>query len=232
MKHWSLPKQYWSESIGDSSTLLSPRENQIAARSWRGWVGNLGTMHQNLYLTNFLPEASFGLRVLSLPASVCVSVHPCINHELVRLITRHPFKLGSPNLHHRCKRPWLRSLLFWGVIDLDILSRWSQLVGPWEIFIHLLISDFQANSNDWWPRYLLWNCPQMIVTGPWWWKINFASGNGLVPPGSKPLPWLLMTWWYKEPGYHRYGINPSPSGQNGCHFSRWHFQMNFLEWKW
>ena len=123
MKHWSLPKQYWSESIGDSSTLLSPRENQMAARSWRGWVGNLGTMHQNLYLTNFLPEASFGLRVLSLPASVCVFVRPCINHELVRPITHHPFKLGSPNLDHRCKRPWLRSLLFWGVIDLDILSR-------------------------------------------------------------------------------------------------------------
>ena len=72
----------------------------------------------------FLPEASFGLRVLSLPASVCVSVRPsvrvCGNHLLVRAITRHPFKLGSPNLDHRCKRPWLRSLLFWGVIDLDL----------------------------------------------------------------------------------------------------------------
>ena len=68
----------------------------------------------------FLSEASFGLRVLSLPASVCVSVRPCVNHELVRAITHHPFKLGSPNLDHRCKRPWLRSLLFLGVIDLDI----------------------------------------------------------------------------------------------------------------
>ena len=27
---------------------------------------------------HFLPEASFGLRVLSLPASVCVSVRPCV----------------------------------------------------------------------------------------------------------------------------------------------------------
>ena len=47
---------------------------------------------------------------------LCVSL--CVNHLLVRAITRDPFKLGSPNLKHRCKRPWLRSLLFCGVIDL------------------------------------------------------------------------------------------------------------------
>ena len=52
--------------------------------------------------------------------SVCVSVCVCGNHMLVRAITHHPFELGSPNLDHRCKRPWLRSLLFWGVIDLDL----------------------------------------------------------------------------------------------------------------
>ena len=45
-------------------------------------------------------------------ACVCVSVSLCVNHLLVRAITRDPFKLGSPNLEHRCKRPWLRSLLF------------------------------------------------------------------------------------------------------------------------
>ena len=42
----------------------------------------------------FLPEARFGLRVLSLPACVCVCVCVCGNHELVRVITHHPFKLG------------------------------------------------------------------------------------------------------------------------------------------
>ena len=36
---------------------------------------------------------------------------------IVHTITRDPFNLGSPNLKHRCKRPWLISLLFWGVID-------------------------------------------------------------------------------------------------------------------
>ena len=69
-----------------------------------------------------LSEASFGLRVLSLPASVCVSVclYVCVNHEFVRAITLHPFKLESPNLKRRCKTPCLRSLLFCGVIDLDL----------------------------------------------------------------------------------------------------------------
>ena len=66
----------------------------------------------------FLPEASFGLRVLWLPACVCVRVS--INHEFVRAITHQPFKLGSPNLDQRCKRPWLIALLFCGMIDLDL----------------------------------------------------------------------------------------------------------------
>ena len=63
----------------------------------------------------FLPEASFGLRVLSLPASVRPSVT-----KFVRAITHYPFKLGAPNLDQRCKRPWLRSLLFCGTMDCDI----------------------------------------------------------------------------------------------------------------
>ena len=41
---------------------------------------------------------------------LCVCVRPCVNHEFVRAITPHPFKPGTPNLDHRCKRPWLRSL--------------------------------------------------------------------------------------------------------------------------
>ena len=72
-------------------------------------------IQQSIYLLSFfLPEASIGLRVLSLPASVCVCVRPCVNQELVRAITHDPYQLGSPNLDCKCKRPWLRSLLFWG----------------------------------------------------------------------------------------------------------------------
>ena len=45
---------------------------------------------------------------------LCLCAHVCINHLLVRTITRHLFKLGSQNLVQRSKTPWLRSLLFWG----------------------------------------------------------------------------------------------------------------------
>ena len=49
-----------------------------------------------LFLLSY--EASFGLRVLLLPASVCLCVRPSVcvwgNHVLVRAITHHLFKLG------------------------------------------------------------------------------------------------------------------------------------------
>ena len=51
---------------------------------------------------------------------LCVCVRPCVNHELVRAITHDPYQLGSPNLDRKCKRPWSRSLMFLGVIDLDL----------------------------------------------------------------------------------------------------------------
>ena len=55
-------------------------------------------------------------------ACVCVCVCVClsVNHQLVRAITHQPFKLESPNLDQRWKRPWLRSLLFCGTIDLEL----------------------------------------------------------------------------------------------------------------
>ena len=49
-------------------------------------------------------------------SSVCV----CVNHLLVRWITRDPLKLGSLNLDQRCKTPWLSSLLFWGANIFDL----------------------------------------------------------------------------------------------------------------
>ena len=53
------------------------------------------------------PVLAFGY-CLWLRLSVCPSVRVCGNH----------FKLGSINLDHRRKRPWLRSLLFGGFLLL------------------------------------------------------------------------------------------------------------------
>ena len=121
----------------------------------------------------FLPEASFGLRVLSLPAYVCVYVCVClcvcvsVNHELVRAIIHQPFKLGSPNLVQRSKTPWLRSLLFFGAIDLDpfwacashysppILVRISKLGQV----MHFSTVKIPVNSGLDWP----WTSPSFLI---------------------------------------------------------------------
>ena len=88
--------------------------------SWVGWGHTRSNLEMSFRGVSFLPEASFGLRAVSSPASVCLCVRVCINHLRVRTRTHHPVKLESPNLAYRCKRPWLRYLLFWGVIDLDL----------------------------------------------------------------------------------------------------------------
>ena len=48
--------------------------------------------------------------------------------------------------------------------------------------------NFQTDFSDWWLRHLLWNCPNMNVTGLHWWSVNIGSGNGLVQSGNKPSP--------------------------------------------
>ena len=74
-------------ALGFGFCILS-REGRVFTR-WE-------TMTKSYYSTFndwFLPEASFGLRVLSLPACVCVYVCVSVNHEFVRAITHQPFKL-------------------------------------------------------------------------------------------------------------------------------------------
>ena len=61
-----------------------------------------------------------GIVIACVCVSVRVSVCVCINHLLVHMITHQPFMLESPNFDERHKTPWLRCLLFWGVIDLDL----------------------------------------------------------------------------------------------------------------
>ena len=95
---------------------------KILFTSPRGqWVKLKSKWNNLLYklLCNFYPRpvlASGYCRCLRVCVYVCVSV----NHEFVRAVTHQPFKLGSPNLDQRCKRPWLRALLFCGMIVRDL----------------------------------------------------------------------------------------------------------------
>ena len=47
--------------------------------------------------------------------------------------------------------------------------------------------------SDWWLRHLLWNCPNMNVTGLHWWSVNIDLGSGMVLSGNKPLPEPMLT---------------------------------------
>ena len=67
---------------------------------------------------------------------LCLCV--CINLLLVRTITRHPFKLGSPNLVQRSKSPWLRFPIVLG-------SGW-----PWPS---------RSNLTSNWKLTPFWACP-------------------------------------------------------------------------
>ena len=57
---------------------------------------------------------------LHLCPRVCPCVFPCVNLEIVRALTHHPSKLGSPNLDQWCKAAFLRFFLVWRLIDLDL----------------------------------------------------------------------------------------------------------------
>ena len=141
---------------------------------------------RNLFLNNcvawlrqlLLPEASFGLRVLSLPASVSPSVT-----KFVRAITHYAFKLESANLDQRCKRLWLRSLLFCGMIDYDLQGKielqTSKFTTFWACLCHnsplieVTISKFRTNMHlstvqiptnfglDW-----NWSSIQFLISNP------------------------------------------------------------------
>ena len=82
---------------------------------------------------------------------ICQCVCVCINHLLVRSITHQPFKLESPNLKHRCKTPWLRSLLFWGVIDLELqgqIQLESQILPHFELVRTITCHPFKLESPN------------------------------------------------------------------------------------
>ena len=81
----------------------------------------------------------------------CVCMCVCINHLLVRTITHQPFKLKSPNLKHRCKTPWLRCLLFWGVIDLELqgqIERESRILPHFELVRTITCHPFKLESPN------------------------------------------------------------------------------------
>ena len=154
---------------------------------------DLGLFMIKFYISFVLPEASFGLQVLSSPASVpmclCVCASGCVNHLLVRVITRDQFKLGLPNLDQRCKRPSSRSLLFFRAIDYDLQGQiqLKSIIYPhFELVLTLTHYPFKLGSpnlNQRWEiaclrTLLFWVTIDPDLHGQIWFKIL----NVLVSP--------------------------------------------------
>ena len=144
---------------------------------------------QKLTIINlqFLSEASFGLRVLSLPSSVCVPVCVCesVNPELVRTITHHPFKLEPPNLDKRCKIAWLRSRLFLerSTLTFKVKSNSEVQICPFGLVRTITHQPFKLGSPnlDQRCKSTLLNIP-IVFWGNWPWpsRSNLTSKSNFI----------------------------------------------------
>ena len=130
---------------------------------------------------NFYPRPDLAFGYCCLRLSVCPSVRVCGNHVLVRAITHHLFKLGLPNLDHRCKRLWLRSLCFCGTIDRDFhgqIEPQSQNLPHFEL-VHA-ITRHQLSYISKFGRKMHLNIIQILTNSglDWnWSSIQFLTSN-------------------------------------------------------
>ena len=78
----------------------------------------------------------------------------CVNHELVRTITRRSFKLRSPNLDQWCKTRWFRSLLFlgWSTLSFKVKFNLKSNITPFWACPHHHSSTVQARITRFGPR--------------------------------------------------------------------------------
>ena len=112
-----------SDVVGASSVCAVPTTSSFLAVTKQLYKWYFPSVRPSVCLSHLFTRGQFwpsGIVVACVCVCVCVCVCLSVNHQLLRAVTHQPFKLGSPNLDQRCKRPWLRSLLFCGVIDGDL----------------------------------------------------------------------------------------------------------------
>ena len=137
-------------------------------------------LFEMVVFSQFLSEASFGLRVLSLPACIRVSV----NHELVCAITRHKFELESPNLDQKMPNILLKVPLFWGLIGLDL---------PGQILLYWKICLFASLLHLWnICETCLSNCSTSHMAP------HTLSDNCMPPTGSRNRLWNCLAVYLGE----------------------------------
>ena len=140
-----------------------------------------------------VPEASFCIRVLSLPTSVRPSVRPSVT-KFFRAITLHPFELGSPNLNHMCWIPWLRSLLVWGgwlTLTFKVKCNFNIKISPFWACPRDNPSPVQARATKFRPQVqnTLIKVPIVLRSNwPWPWRSNLAK--------IRQIFWFHHSWKY------------------------------------
>ena len=112
---------------GECVNQLGSEVKSIPERS-AGWFKTLDVWHRLMLCAIkkiFFIDMKFGINQA---ISQTITQLSCIQLETPSsrlwifwwIKTYTTFKLGSPNLDQRCKRPWLRALLFCGMIDRDL----------------------------------------------------------------------------------------------------------------
>ena len=137
--------------IRDCSSHLAPILVWVSCQNffntWREKISQIrNEIETDIEAVFLFTQGQFGLCVLSLPPSVCLSIFPCVDPERhilpsLKAIYFYIFRgslnlkfnfkvkiypilcLSPPNSHKRCKTPWLRSLLFWGLFDIDLQGK-------------------------------------------------------------------------------------------------------------
>ena len=131
---------------------------------------------------------SFGPGIVVACVCVCVCVCLSVNHESTSTISARITKF------QRCKRPWLRSLLFWEVIDLDVKFNFEVKIDPClsnPLFItyskdkfgpqmHFSTVKIPVNSELDWPWTSLSFLIPKIICLLWWCALRLWNSSWFV----------------------------------------------------
>ena len=70
---------------------------------------------------------------------------------------------------------------WWCLPVLTVSRNGINSLDPGKCGCNIWLYDFETLFSDWCLEYFLWNCPRVIATGPPWWRVNIALGNGWLP---------------------------------------------------
>ena len=85
---------------------------------------------------------------------------------------------------------------------LDQVVAWCHQAPSHYLIQSMMLYDV---SEPHWVHHAWWSSKDSAlssksnITGhplSYWWKVNIGSGNGLVPDGTKPLPYPMLIWIY------------------------------------